>query len=80
MKSPLHSIIPFLPFLLNHLRLPSPGLGPILIVAARDPRYIVSGRTQRITELPNNSSLVTCIYVPAGMCLNEQLPSNGRLL
>jgi hypothetical protein len=30
MKSSCHSLIPFLPFLLNHLRLPSPELGPIL--------------------------------------------------
>jgi hypothetical protein len=30
MKSPYHSIIPCLPFLLNHLILPSPELDPIL--------------------------------------------------
>jgi hypothetical protein len=30
MKSSCHSLIPFLPFLLNHITLPSPELGPIL--------------------------------------------------
>jgi hypothetical protein len=30
MKSSLHRIIPFLPFLLSHLRLPSPELDPFL--------------------------------------------------
>jgi hypothetical protein len=32
MKSSWHSLIPFLPFLLNHLRLPSPELDPILFL------------------------------------------------
>jgi hypothetical protein len=55
MKSSCHSLIPFLPFLLNHLRLPSPELDPILIPAAWDPRYIASGRTPRKTP----STIVT---------------------
>jgi hypothetical protein len=33
-KSSLHSLIAFLPFLLNHFRLPSPELDPIPILAA----------------------------------------------
>jgi hypothetical protein len=33
MKSSFHSLIPSLPFLLNHLRLPSPELDPIPILA-----------------------------------------------
>jgi hypothetical protein len=32
MKSSWHSLIPFLTFLLSHLRLPSPELGPILFL------------------------------------------------
>jgi hypothetical protein len=67
-KSSWHSVIPFVPFLLNHLRLPSPELGPVLL-AASDPRYVASRRTQRITPLLNNSSVVVRVFVPAGMCL-----------
>jgi hypothetical protein len=33
-KSSFHHLIPFLPFLLNHLRLPTPELDPIRILAA----------------------------------------------
>jgi hypothetical protein len=48
MKSTLHRLIPFLSFLLNHLRLPSPELGTILILdLILDPRYIASRRTDR---------------------------------
>jgi hypothetical protein len=46
-KSTLHRRIPFLPFLLNHLRLPSPELDPITILATWDPRYMASERTYR---------------------------------
>jgi hypothetical protein len=45
MKSSGHPLISFLPFLVNHLRLPPPKLDPIPILAAWNPRYIASGRT-----------------------------------
>jgi hypothetical protein len=47
-----------LPFLLNHLRLPSQEAPSILILPALDPRYIASGRPQQKTTFPNNSSVV----------------------
>jgi hypothetical protein len=48
MKSSCHSLIPFLTFLLNHLRLPSPELDPVLDETPcflGTSRYIASGRT-----------------------------------
>jgi hypothetical protein len=39
------TLIPFLPFPLNRLGLPTPELDPIPILAAWDLRYIASGRT-----------------------------------
>jgi hypothetical protein len=82
-KSSLHSLIPFLPFLLNHLRLLSPELDPILILAEWDPRYIASRRTHKkhrflyccesvltaLLYMNGNYSIVACIFVAAGMCL-----------
>jgi hypothetical protein len=47
MKPTLHRLIPFLQFLLHHLRLQSPELDPILILHAWDPYYIASRRTDR---------------------------------
>jgi hypothetical protein len=61
MKSSSHSLIPFLPSLLNHLRLPTLS---ILILAAWDPRYIASGRTPEKTPFPNNFSVVTEVCLP----------------
>jgi hypothetical protein len=49
MKTSLHSLIHLLPFLFNHLRLPSPELDPFLILPAWDSRYIASRRTPRKT-------------------------------
>jgi hypothetical protein len=40
-KSSLHSLIPFLPFLLNHLRLPSPELDPVLFLCSQ--AHILAG-------------------------------------
>jgi hypothetical protein len=47
----LKSQIRFLPFLLSHLRLPSPELDSIPILVACDPRYISSRRTPRKTPI-----------------------------
>jgi hypothetical protein len=67
MKSSLHSLIPFLPFLLNfsancQLR----KLDSILILAAWDPRYVA-------LEWPPTentaSSIVACWFTAAEMCL-----------
>jgi hypothetical protein len=52
MKSYLHSLIPFLLFLLNHLRLPSPEFDPIpdnYYCSPGTSRYIGLGRTSRKT-------------------------------
>jgi hypothetical protein len=82
MKSSLHRLIPFLPFLLNHLQLPSTELGPVLILAACDLRCIASRRTHRKHRFQyccegaftaplhcNGSySIVACLFVFAGMC------------
>jgi hypothetical protein len=81
-KSSWHGLIPFLPFLLSHLRLPSPELDPILILAAWGHRYIASRRTDRkhrflcckgmsTASFHSNGSysIVACIFVVAGMCL-----------
>jgi hypothetical protein len=83
MMSSLHRLIPFLPFLLNHLQPPSPELDPILILAAWDPRYIISGRSYRkhrflqccegvfTVQLHSNGSysIVACVFIAAGVCL-----------
>jgi hypothetical protein len=49
MKPSLHSLIPFLPFLLKRLLLPTLS---ILIVAAWDPHYLASGRIHRKHRFP----------------------------
>jgi hypothetical protein len=54
-KSSLHRLIPFLPFLLNFFPLSSPELDPIPILAAYNPRYVTSARSPQKTP----SSLVT---------------------
>jgi hypothetical protein len=84
--SSLNRLIPILLFLLNHLRMPSQELDPILILAAWDPRYIASRRTQRKTP----SSIVkecacssvawqqtSCCCVHGGNMFADPLPSNG---
>jgi hypothetical protein len=63
MKSPLHGLTPFLPFFLNHLLLPSPELDPIQILAAWDPRYIASRRTQTKHRL--HHILYCCVTSPS---------------
>jgi hypothetical protein len=83
MKASLHSLTPFLPFLLNHLRLPSPELDPTLILVAWDPRCIASRRThrkhrflyccERVFTEPFNSnwsySIGAWVFVTAEICL-----------
>jgi hypothetical protein len=64
MKSSLHSLIPFLPFLLDHLWLPTPELHSILILPTWDCRNIASGCTHRNTSY----SLVACWFTAAEMC------------
>jgi hypothetical protein len=49
MKYLSHSLVSFLAFHLNHFRLPSPELDPVLIPVALDLRNIVSWRTSRKT-------------------------------
>jgi hypothetical protein len=63
MKSSWHSLIPFLPYLLNHLGLTSPELDPIPILTAWDPRYtrISSGRTPPKTP---SSIVKERVYAP----------------
>jgi hypothetical protein len=74
MKSALHSLIPFLPFLLNHFRLPTLSIlscnCPLrnAIPAARDPRYITSGRPP--TE-NTASSIVAYWFTVAEICLSH---------
>jgi hypothetical protein len=83
MKSSLRSLIPFLPFLQKHLRVSSPELDTILILAAWVPRFIASRRTDRKhrflycckgvfrASLHSDRSypIVACLFVAAGMCL-----------
>jgi hypothetical protein len=82
-KSSLHGLIPFLSFLLNHPRLPSPEFDPILILATSDPRYAASMRSDRKyrflyccegvfrTPLHSNGSysIAACVFVDAGICV-----------
>jgi hypothetical protein len=71
-----YALIPFLPSLLNHLRLPSQETPSILIPSALDPRYITSGRIQQKTPFPslwpNNTSIVAYVFVAAGTCLTSR--------
>jgi hypothetical protein len=64
MKSRFHSLIPFLPFALNHLRLPSQEAPSILSQPALDPCYRASGRIQQKTHFPNNSSITIEACLP----------------
>jgi hypothetical protein len=64
MKSSLHSLLPFLPSLLNHLQLPPHETPSILSQLALGPRYIASGQPQQKTLFPNNSSLVIEVCLP----------------
>jgi hypothetical protein len=76
MKSSFHSLIPFLPSLLDHLRVPSQVTPSVLLQPALDPRYIASGRIQQKTPYPTSplhrngsSSSVACVFISAGTCL-----------
>jgi hypothetical protein len=64
MKSYLHSLIYFLPFLLNHLQLPSQETPSILILPALDTHYIDMGQIQQKTLFPNNYSTVIEACLP----------------
>jgi hypothetical protein len=59
-----HSLIPFLPFLINPLRLPSQEIPSILIQPDLDPRYIALGWIQQKTPFHNNSSSVIHVCWP----------------
>jgi hypothetical protein len=58
----LHSLIPFLPILLNDLRLPTQETPSILSRLALDLRYIASGRIQQKTPFRNNSSTYRGVF------------------
>jgi hypothetical protein len=85
MKSPLHSLIPFLPFLLNHLDCHLKNLPQFLFW---NTCYIALGRPQQKTLFPVNSSINIETYtqkrqfyccVRVHFCKNlftEPLPSN----
>jgi hypothetical protein len=62
MKSSSHSLIPFLPFLLNHLRLPSQQT-LLILSAAWDP-HIASGRPPQKTPFSNSSSVLIEVCLP----------------
>jgi hypothetical protein len=65
-KSSLHNLIPLLPFLLNHADNYELRRLKILILAARDARYIATGRSSQKTPLPVllrvDSLLQICVF------------------
>jgi hypothetical protein len=81
MKSSCHSLIPSLPFLVNHLWLPSPELDPILF---RLPACTPS--TLPLLLLPCRTLLITTLHGPHGKhsllllksVFTAPLPSNRR--
>jgi hypothetical protein len=83
MKSSFHRLIPSLPFVLIHLRLPSPELDLILILAAWDPRYIASGRADikhrflYCCEACLQRRSIACVVVVAAMCLLSRCLAMG---
>jgi hypothetical protein len=64
MKSSLFSLIPFLLFRLNQLRLPSQETPSILILQIFDPLYTAYGRIQQKTPFHNNSFFVIEVCLP----------------
>jgi hypothetical protein len=63
-----HSLIPFLPSLVNHsTAIPRDSL--IITSAGLDPRYIASGRPQQKTPFRNNPFIVAYVFFAAGTCL-----------
>jgi hypothetical protein len=83
MKSSFHSLIPFSPSLLNHLRLPSPetlnyfsaGLGPSLYSLVAEP-------TENTASIVIAQQYLNCCLLIRcrGNMFTESLPSNERLL
>jgi hypothetical protein len=92
MKTSFHSLIHFLPFLLNHLRLPSPELDPILdnneiklpSLSLHNPLARTTQKTQPLycweglfTDLlPNNGRTIFECVRFRGNVFTESLPSN----
>jgi hypothetical protein len=95
MKFSLHSLIHFLPFLVNHLRVPSPEFDQILDnnCSLETSRYIASGRTpgkhrlllSRIDlgvftdPLPSNRRPTVARVGSRGNVFTESLPINGSI-
>jgi hypothetical protein len=90
MKSSCHSLIPFLPFLLSHLRLSSPELCPFLdncfVIQPRSrprgkhrllfPRIVLDVFTD---PLPSNRHPIVARVGSRRNVLTESLPSNGSI-
>jgi hypothetical protein len=93
MKSSFHRLIPFLSFLLDHLRLPSPELNPILdsnnFKRPSLSLYNPSARTTQKTQLSiidEACLLIPCLavdvllllaYASSGMCLPSRCLAMG---
>jgi hypothetical protein len=74
-KSSSHSLILFLPFLLNHLRLPSPELDSVPLLAAWDPHYSIILR-QTPWKTPSSIIKDVCLlvhYLIADILFKEML-------
>jgi hypothetical protein len=70
-KSSLHSRIPFLPSLLNHLRLPSQETPSILSASLRSPLYNLGAdpTENTVPSVIAQQYLDCCLFVAVGMCL-----------
>jgi hypothetical protein len=90
MKSSLHSLIHFLPFILNHSRLPSPELDPILFLNSTTSLHdycsllllsvstLVYSAYSASTLLPCRTLLITTLHGPRGKTVFiAPLLSNG---
>jgi hypothetical protein len=64
MEYPLHFLIPFLPFLLNRLLLPSPELNPLQILAALYPSYysLCAGLMENAALVPKELVYSSVVY------------------
>jgi hypothetical protein len=96
MKSSLHSLIHFFPFLLNHLQLPSPELDPILSNSLKRPSVSLYNPSAWATQktaslllrreslftdlLPSNGCPIVAYVHFHGNVFTESLPSNEYVL
>jgi hypothetical protein len=62
MTSYCHSLIPFLPFLLNHIRLPSPELDPIIDNWLKRPYLSLHNTSARTTQKTASLLLRRLLY------------------